>query len=636
VGIAVDGVEIVRISSAGLASTFFSGNGSQLTGLNPVSVSNIQITDSGFMPIDDTAISNSGGYLVVNGTGFREPLGMLLGASIAPTSVTVVSQNQARVQVPSMPNGTYPLWVFTDTSSTIKNAALQVSPVPIWSTSTTLANVSKFTAFTQSLVATEPLGSNITYTLASGSSLPANVTLTSNGVLAGNILTDPGNSTTYNFAIDATDTQFQNIPRTFTLLAKKRVIQTQIAKLLASDGTASDYFGYSVAISADGTTAIVGAYGKSLVGAVYVFKTTNGTTWTQIAKLTASDGAANDYFGYSVAISADGSTAIVGAHGKTSSYGAAYIFKTTNGTTWTQIAKLLPGGYYATRAQVGFGYSVAMSWDGRTVVIGAPYANYLFAGSAEGAAYIFTTSDGTTWTDLAAGGSWPALGTRMPSISWYDVYVRDGGVSNITQNSYLGNSVAISSDGLTVIVGAYLWSSGKGAAYIFKTTTGSIYYTLTATLLASDGAANDNFGTSVSISPDGLTTIVGSPYNDSGGLTNNGAAYVFKTTNGTTWTQIAKLTAFDGATNDNFGSSVTITTDMAIVGANRVYAYKGAAYIFDTANWTQIASKLTASDGASDDYFGSSVASDGRTAIVGAYYKTSGNVAYTGAAYIFS
>jgi hypothetical protein len=98
---------------------------------------------------------------------------------------------------------------------------------------------------------------------------------------------------------------------------------TQQAKLIASDGAVSDGFGISVAIS--GTTAVVGAPGKnSYTGAAYVF-VGSGTTWTQQAKLTAADGAANDQFGYSVAIS--GTTVVVGADGKNSGTGAAYVYK---------------------------------------------------------------------------------------------------------------------------------------------------------------------------------------------------------------------------------------------------------------------------------------------------------------------
>jgi hypothetical protein len=99
--------------------------------------------------------------------------------------------------------------------------------------------------------------------------------------------------------------------------------------LLASDGVAGDYFGYSVSISSDGNTAIVGAHGDDSPegdrGSAYIF-TKSGSSWIQQSKLLANDGDYNDYFGISVSISADGNTAIVGAYGDDTSRGSAYIF----------------------------------------------------------------------------------------------------------------------------------------------------------------------------------------------------------------------------------------------------------------------------------------------------------------------
>jgi len=144
----------------------------------------------------------------------------------------------------------------------------------------------------------------------------------------------------------------------------------QQAKLTASDAAAGDNFGFSVAVS--GPTAVVGAPSKN---SVYVF-TRSGSTWSQQAKLTASDAAAGDNFGYSVAVS--GSTAVVSAVGKNSGTGAAYVF-TRSGSTWSQQAKLTAGDA-AVFDQ--FGFSVALS--GSTAVAGAPNKN-----SATGAAYVY-------------------------------------------------------------------------------------------------------------------------------------------------------------------------------------------------------------------------------------------------------
>jgi hypothetical protein len=143
---------------------------------------------------------------------------------------------------------------------------------------------------------------------------------------------------------------------------------TQQAKLTADDGAASDYFGYSVAI--DGDTLLVGAVSDGAINfnpsSAYVF-TRSGNTWTQQAKLVADDGAPNDYFGASVAL--DGNTALVGAYGDdvgvNGHQGSAYVF-TRSGSTWTQQAKLVAGDGAITDR---FGFSVTL--DGNTALVGA-------------------------------------------------------------------------------------------------------------------------------------------------------------------------------------------------------------------------------------------------------------------------
>jgi hypothetical protein len=198
------------------------------------------------------------------------------------------------------------------------------------------------------------------------------------------------------------------------------------AELTASDGVASDRFGWSVANS--GSIAIVGAYLKnSYSGAAYVFMR-SGTAWTQQAELTPSDGASDDFFGESVAIS--GTTAMVGAFGKNSYSGAAYVFA-RSGTSWPQQAELSASNG---ALDAEFGFSVAVS--GTTAVVGANHGN-----SARGAAYVFVQS-GTAWTqqDQLTASDGAA----------YDMF---------------GSSVAVR--GSTVIVGAPDKNSLTGAAYVF-------------------------------------------------------------------------------------------------------------------------------------------------------------------------
>jgi hypothetical protein len=175
------------------------------------------------------------------------------------------------------------------------------------------------------------------------------------------------------------------------------------AELLSADRKANDNFGQSVALSADGEFAIVGApfatgTTAANTGAAYVF-VRSGTTWVQQAKLLAADNAAGDYFGVSVALSADGSTALIGADqadgSGTINNGAAYVFTRTDGQ-WTQQAKFLAADAVSDDY---FGVSVAISADGNSAVVGALFEDSNGA-IANGAVYVFSR-DGTAWTQQA-------------------------------------------------------------------------------------------------------------------------------------------------------------------------------------------------------------------------------------------
>ena len=395
---------------------------------------------------------------------------------------------------------------------------------------------------------------------------------------------------------------------------------SQQAKLVASDPTAYDYLGYSVAISSDGNTAIVGVqYGDDPivgtdVGSAYIF-TRSGSSWTQQQEIKASDAAPGDYFGYSVSISSDGNTVIVGAPIDNSTAGSAYIF-TRSGGTWTQQQKITASD---AAADDYFGWSVSISSDGNTVIVGA-YKEDNTATDA-GSAYIFTRS----------GSSWSQQQKIIASDAAY--------------SSGFGYSVAISGDGNTAIAGAYIDDPGgvgnAGSAYIF-TRSGSTW-TQQQKITASDGANSDLFGSSVSISSDGNTAIVGA-WRDTVTYTQQGSAYIF-TYSGGSWSEQQKITASDAADYDNFGESVAISGDgnTAIVGVRYEdpgnVSAAGSAYIFTRSGstWSE-QQKITASDGAQNDRFGNAVAisSDGNTAIVGAYYEDPGGVTDAGSAYIFT
>jgi phage gpG-like protein len=391
---------------------------------------------------------------------------------------------------------------------------------------------------------------------------------------------------------------------------------SQRAKIKASDRQSSDRFGESVAISSDGNYAIVGARyedtGAANAGSAYIF-TRSGTSWSQQAKIQASDRQATDYFSISVAISSDGTTVIVGAFQEDtggSNAGAAYIF-TRSGTSWSQQAKIQASEI---QADDRFGQSVSISSDGNYAIIGANGDDD--GVNNAGAAYIFTRS-GTSWSQQA----------KIQA-------------SDRQSSDYFGGNVAISGDGATSIVGVFFKSTGgstAGAAYIF--TRSGTSWSQQAKILASDTQAFDRFGQSVSISGDGATVIVGASGEDTA-ATEAGAAYIF-TRSGTSWSQQAKIQAPDAETEDRFGASVGISSDgtTVIVGASwedTGATQAGAAYIFTRSgtSWSHQV-KIQASDKQASDYFGGSVAisGDGTTSIVGATDEDTG-ATNSGSAYI--
>ena len=382
--------------------------------------------------------------------------------------------------------------------------------------------------------------------------------------------------------------------------------QCELGKLLASDGAAEDRFGCSVAIWGD--TAIIGAYWDDdndkgpNSGSAYIFRY-NGSNWVEEAKLVASDGEAYDVFGYSVAIS-DG-IAVVGAwqdddYGSAS--GKAYIFR-YNGSSWVEEAILWASD---SGFEDWFGYSVAI-W-GDTAVIGRNGDDD--NGSRSGSAYIFRYN----------GSSWVQEAKLLAS---------DGAAED-----RFGCSVAIS--GYTADIGAHRHNDNgddSGSAYIFRYNGSS--WIEEAKLLAYDRAAYDYFGWSVAIS--GGTAVIGAHFDDANSW-DSGSAYIFRY-NGSSWVEEAKLLAYDGAAYDHFGSSVAISGGTVVVGAFYDDANdidSGSAYIFryNGSRWVE-EQKLLAFDGELRDRFGWSVAIAGTTAVIGAYYDDNDNGTDSGSAYVF-
>ncbi|MEO0998173.1 MAG: FG-GAP repeat protein, partial [Pseudomonadota bacterium] len=366
-------------------------------------------------------------------------------------------------------------------------------------------------------------------------------------------------------------------------------VPADVTTLVADDGDANDFFGFSVAL--DGDTAVIGAQGDDDdgddSGAAYVFSRT-GSGWSRQAKLTADDGAAGDQFGGSVALS--GETALIGARrddGNGDGAGAAYVF-TRSGAGWSQQIKLT-----ATDGAAGaeFGYSVALSGD--TAIVGAAKDDH--KGDDSGSVYVFTRS-GTGWSQEAK------------------LTAADGAEGDV-----FGISVALCGD--TALIGADLDDDNgenSGAAYVFTRSNGT--WRQQTKLTAADGEAVDIFGVRVALSGDTALIAARRDDDDVNGV-DSGSAYVF-VRSGTSWSQQARLTADDGEAGDMFGYNVALSEDTAVVTAamdDDEADNSGAAYVFarSETGWSQQA-RFTAPNGAADDVFGWSVALSGSTVVIGA------------------
>jgi hypothetical protein len=382
----------------------------------------------------------------------------------------------------------------------------------------------------------------------------------------------------------------------------------RVARLKASDGTANDSFGSSVALSADGSTAVIGAPGrsfgpKSAAGAAYVFRQA-GNTYKQTAEVTANDAATIDQFGYAVAISQNGGVLLIGAPGALSSgsltAGKGYVFE-RNPSSYAQAAELTPSGSGGSA-----GESVALNATGTIAVLGAPNRN-----GNDGNPNTGVVSVGAVYVFQGSGTSYAQEGEPTA----FDGSMRD----------YFGFSIAIDADGSVVLAGAYahevtIPSLPPGQN---MPTSGAVYtFGLSGKLVPGDEGANDMAGWAVAISATGHTAVVGAIGHTVGGDANAGAAYVFIRP-GTSYVPLAELTAAHPAMNDSFGQSLAISANgrEILVGAPGNKNQTGSAFVFlrHGKNFTQT-QELTASEGGAGYHFGFSVALDanGDVALIGA------------------
>jgi hypothetical protein len=371
-----------------------------------------------------------------------------------------------------------------------------------------------------------------------------------------------------------------------------------VNKLVASDGAPDDYFGWSVSVSSD--VCIIGADGDDNggvnTGSAYIFRFQD-PNWVEEVKLTAFDGEAEDYFGWSVSVS--GEVCVVGARGDDDNglaSGSSYVFR-FDGEQWIEEAKLTASDG---ETWDHFGHSVSIS--GNVCIVGAK--NDYDNGDGSGSAYIFRY-DGAEWIEEQKL-------TASDADSWDN----------------FGVCVSMNPD--VCLVGARGNDGYAGAAYVFRYSEPN--WIQEAKLVAFDRAENDWFGTSVAIDDD--VCVVGAVGDDDDGE-QSGSAYVFRF-DGADWLHEAKLTASDGMYYDDFGESVAVNSNVCLVGAYRDgddVSYTGSAYVFrfEDPNWVE-KDKLTAFDPNDRDYFGWSVSLDSGNAVIGA----NGKDANTGAAYAYA
>lgn len=427
----------------------------------------------------------------------------------------------------------------------------------------------------------------------------------------------------------------------------------------ASNTDADDHFGYTVALSADGGTLAVGAPWEASgsagvdgdqaddsqpgAGAVYVFAYTDGA-WAQQGYIKASnpgggDGSmidVGDEFGFSLALSADGDVLAVGAPWEASAAtgvdgdqtddscegaGAVYVFERSVGV-WSQRAYIKASN---TSSHDYFGNSVALSGDGGTLAIGAPFEASSATGidgdqtdesfGAAGAVYVFVRTH-ETWTQQA--------------------YVK---ASDTTPAAYFGGSVALSTDGDTLAVSAPPWYfGGTGSVYVFARESG--VWSQMDYFIGLDGDDNDQFGRAIALSGDGRTLAVGAPGVDEG----TGVVHVFARI-GEAWLSQAAVRSNFSAPSDGFGASLALSAngEMLAVGAaleasvavgingdhtdTEIWWFSGAVYVLERIDrsWLQRsyvkASNTNPEDTSSstNTYFGKSVAlsADGHTLAAG-------------------
>ena len=348
--------------------------------------------------------------------------------------------------------------------------------------------------------------------------------------------------------------------------------------------------GNAVAVSADGSTAVVGgSVDDRNTGSLWVF-TRSGGRWAQQGSKLQGSHSSYAGLGSSVAISADGNTIVAGGPDDNNGVGAAWIF-TRTGSVWSQQAKLV-GNDYTPNDYPAQGSAVAISADGNTATVGGNGDNF---------------GTGATWVYTRSAGAWTQFRNKLIGTGY-------------SGKAGQGYSLALSADGKTMIVGSGLEGSNNPPVWVFVRNVGAWAqqgsYLTASNAIITQPAQN----TSVAVSADGNTFVLGE--NCDNGLT--GAAWIFARTNGTWAQQSGKLLASDAANPAEQGASVSISAkgNVALVGGNTDNNNTGAFWVYVNENgWTQKGSKLVGTGASGPANQGNAVAlsADGFTAVSGGF-----------------
>lgn len=387
------------------------------------------------------------------------------------------------------------------------------------------------------------------------------------------------------------------------------------------------YLGVSVALSADATTALVAGPGAHHDrGAAYVFHVSDGGAWssskTPVAALTRNTTTA-DLFGLQVALSADGTTAFVGAPYAGDEHGAIYVFHVPAEDAWTSTSTPTATLTVANSHHLGWG-ELAPSADGTTLVAGAPDDD-----GAAGGAYVFHVSSETAWvssstptatlhnesgsilagsavaisgdgTTALVGDDFDGVGAFVYHVSAEDAWTSSSSPTATLSDSWIGTDqelgydVALSGDGTVALLGA----PEAVVADVFRASGEAAWAstsTPTATISKAVGSPGNSFGVSVALSTDGTTAVVGAP---ALGRAVRGAAYIFRVGDAEAWASsdapTAALANFGDAARDYLGVGLAVSADgaTALLGAPGVHWGTGAADIFHVSDASSWASRL--------------------------------------------